>query len=65
MVVFPVSRAVTVGACSPIAYLTPVIAIEDPVSDGGAHAIDPFYASLARTLRKENGAVTRVLHYGD
>ena len=48
------------------------IAIVDPTSDDpedagakGAHALDPFYASLARTLRKEPHALTRVVHYGD
>jgi hypothetical protein len=41
------------------------IAVEDPVLANGGHALDPFYASLARTLRKEAGAVTRILHYGD
>jgi hypothetical protein len=40
------------------------IAIVDPVTPTG-RALDPFYASLARTLGKEPGAVTRVLHYGD
>jgi hypothetical protein len=40
------------------------IAIDDPVTPTG-HALDAFYASLARSLRKEDGAVTRVLHYGD
>ena len=41
------------------------IAIDDPPSGDGSRALDPFYASLARTLRKEPGAVTRILHYGD
>ncbi len=41
------------------------IAIEDPALPGGGHALDAFYASLARSLRKEAGAVTRILHYGD
>ncbi len=41
------------------------VAIEDPPGANGARALDPFYASLARTLRKEPGAVTRILHYGD
>ncbi len=44
------------------------IAIVDPATGDakdGAHALDPFYASLARTLRKEAHAVTRILHYGD
>ena len=37
------------------------LAVEDPT----LHALDTFYAHLAKTLRKEPGAVTRVLHYGD
>jgi lysophospholipase L1-like esterase len=36
-------------------------AVEDP----GGHALDAFFARLARTERKEPGAVTRILHYGD
>jgi lysophospholipase L1-like esterase len=36
------------------------VAIDDP-----SHSLDPFYASLARTLKHEDGAVTRILHYGD
>jgi lysophospholipase L1-like esterase len=36
-----------------------------PVLDGPTHALDPFFARLARTDRKEAGAVTRILHYGD
>ncbi len=35
------------------------IAIENPAS------MDAFYARLAKTVAKEPGAVTRVLHYGD
>jgi hypothetical protein len=41
------------------------VAIEDPPAATGRRALDPFYAALARTLRKEAGAVTRILHYGD
>ncbi len=37
------------------------VAIEDP----SGHALDSFFARLARTDRKEVGAVTRILHYGD
>ncbi len=35
--------------------------IEDP----GGHALDSFFARLARTDRKDAGAITRILHYGD
>jgi lysophospholipase L1-like esterase len=37
------------------------VAIDDP----GGHTLDAFFARLARTDRKEPGAVTRILHYGD
>ena len=37
------------------------VAIEDP----SGHALDAFFARLTRTDRKEPGAVTRILHYGD
>jgi lysophospholipase L1-like esterase len=36
-------------------------AIEDPTG----RALDAFYASLAKTIAKEEGAVTRIVHYGD
>ena len=37
------------------------IAIDDP----SGHALDAFYTRLAKTKRKEPGAITRILHYGD
>jgi len=37
------------------------VAIEDP----SGHALDAFFERLVRTERKEPGAVTRILHYGD
>ena len=36
-----------------------------PIDDPGGHTLDAFFARLARTDRKEAGAVTRILHYGD
>jgi lysophospholipase L1-like esterase len=36
-----------------------------PIEDPSGHALDAFFARLARTDRKEAGAVTRILHYGD
>lgn len=39
----------------------PVVGIEDP----SGHALDAFYTQLAKTKRKEAGAITRVMHYGD
>lgn len=35
------------------------------VEDETGHALDAFYASLARTRAKKAGAITRILHYGD
>ncbi|HEX3770592.1 MAG TPA: GDSL-type esterase/lipase family protein [Polyangiaceae bacterium] len=37
------------------------VGIEDPTG----HALDAFFAHLARTDHQDPGAVTRVLHYGD
>ena len=36
-----------------------------PIEDGADHALDAFFGRLLRTDRKEPGAVTRILHYGD
>jgi lysophospholipase L1-like esterase len=36
-----------------------------PIVDPTGHVLDPFFEQLARTDRKEAGAVTRILHYGD
>jgi lysophospholipase L1-like esterase len=36
-----------------------------PIQDPGGHTLDSFFERLARTDRKEAGAVTRILHYGD
>jgi lysophospholipase L1-like esterase len=38
---------------------------ELPIEDPTGHALDAFFARLARTDRQETGAVTRILHYGD
>jgi lysophospholipase L1-like esterase len=35
------------------------------VEDETGHALDAFYASLAKTRAKNKGAVTRIMHYGD
>jgi lysophospholipase L1-like esterase len=49
-----------------LARTSGTVAIEDPPeTHRPGHALDPFYACLARTLRKEAGAITRILHYGD
>jgi lysophospholipase L1-like esterase len=39
--------------------------VSSGIQDPTGHALDLFYASLAKTIAKEDGAVTRVLHYGD
>src|SRR5689334_7529902 len=44
--------------------------LPDPPPDAGSvvdptHALDSFYASLARTDTKQPGAITRITHYGD
>ena len=47
-----------------LAKLAGSIAVEDPTG----HALDAFYGQLARTEQekgKADGAITRVLHYGD
>ena len=36
-----------------------------PLEDPSGHAMDPFWASLARTEKGQPGAITRVAHYGD
>ena len=36
-----------------------------PIEDPTGHALDAFVARLARTDRREAGAITRILHYGD
>jgi len=35
------------------------------LEDETGHAMDVFYTHLAATIRKDPGAITRVLHYGD
>ncbi len=37
------------------------VGIEDP----SGHALDAFFGRLLRTSRRQDGAVTRILHYGD
>jgi lysophospholipase L1-like esterase len=36
-----------------------------PIEDPSGRALDAFFARLAHTEKKEPGAVTRILHYGD
>jgi lysophospholipase L1-like esterase len=49
------------AAAASLAKAKGSIAIEDPTG----HALDAFYARLTRTKKKEPGAVTRIMHYGD
>lgn len=49
------------AAAADIAKGKGTIAIDDP----SGHALDAFYGHLAKTKKKEPGAITRVLHYGD
>jgi len=39
--------------------------IAAPLWDDSNHALDHFYEALWRTEKRETGAVTRVVHYGD
>ncbi len=45
----------------PAEYADIEVSIEDP----GDRGMRPFYEALLRTARKEQGALTRVAHYGD
>jgi lysophospholipase L1-like esterase len=63
-----VNNALPAESHAPLPELEPAIraalrtvAIDDPAG----HALDAFFARLERTERKEPGAVTRILHYGD
>ena len=56
------------GAANPLPDLDPRVRdlLRDmPIEDPSGHALDAFFARLAKTDRKEPGAVTRILHYGD
>jgi lysophospholipase L1-like esterase len=35
------------------------------IEDATGHALDGYYASLAKTIGRAPGAITRILHYGD
>ncbi|HKU39263.1 MAG TPA: GDSL-type esterase/lipase family protein, partial [Polyangiales bacterium] len=39
--------------------------LERELEDEGGRAMRPFYEALLRTARREQGAITRVAHYGD
>lgn len=54
----PANRALDAQA---LAKTKGSIAVEDETG----HALDAFYASLAKTRAKQPNAVTRILHYGD
>jgi len=41
------------------------VEIAAPLLDDSAHALDHFYEALWRTEKREAGAVTHIVHYGD
>jgi lysophospholipase L1-like esterase len=41
------------------------IAVPSPLLEDSNHGLDGFYQALWRTESRENGAVTRIVHYGD
>lgn len=47
------------GADAPV-----IVGSEHPIEDP-EHALDSFFASLARTEGRQPGAITRITHYGD
>jgi hypothetical protein len=53
--------AAAAAAAAAIAKSKGSIAIDDP----SGHALDNFYLRLKKTKAKENGTVTRIMHYGD
>lgn len=57
----PDKPALAPPSAADLAKMKGARAIEDPAG----HSMDAFYARLARTKRKEVGAVTRIEHYGD
>ncbi len=57
----PETPALAQPAAAALAKAKGSIAIDDP----SGHALDAFYARLAKTKKQEPGAVTRIMHYGD
>lgn len=39
--------------------------LKEGITDPSGKALDAFYTALARTARREKGAITRISHYGD
>jgi lysophospholipase L1-like esterase len=63
-----INNALSNTARSPLPDIDPRVreALRDvPIEDPTGHALDTFFGRLAHTDRKEEGAVTRILHYGD
>jgi lysophospholipase L1-like esterase len=63
-----INNALPVESRAELPPIDPTVAAtlrSDPIVDPGGHALDAFFARLARTDRGESGAVTRILHYGD
>lgn len=57
----PETPALAQAAATELAKGKGSLAIEDP----SGHALDAFYTRLDSTKRKEPGAITRMMHYGD
>jgi lysophospholipase L1-like esterase len=57
----PESPALAQPAAAALAKAKGSIAIDDPTG----RALDNFYGRLAKTKKKDAGAVTRIMHYGD
>lgn len=61
-----ITNALPEVAPVPVSELSQLAGMKDlPLEDPSGHALDAFYASLAKTAKKEPGAITRILHYGD
>ena len=63
-----INNALATSARTPLPDIDPRVraALRDaPIEDGTGHALDSFFVRLLRTERKEPGAITRILHYGD
>src|SRR5215472_13108119 len=60
----PSSPTVSTPAPVAAAALTKPV-VPPPLLDDSDGALDGFYRALTRTERREPGAVTRIVHYGD
>jgi lysophospholipase L1-like esterase len=63
-----INNALSNSARSPLPDIDPrvrEVLREVPIEDATGHALDAFFERLVRTERKQPGAITRILHYGD